>query len=93
MKELLSGIFLEVGTNNIILKAQLNKAQRSFQSVKAQCKMRNFILLTFEAQRNFRNCGTAFSYQVKAQPNFRNENFTTQCKFRIFCDFRQKKSK
>ena len=73
MKELLSGIFLEVGTNNIILKAQRNKAQRSFQPVKAQCKMRNFILLTFEAQRNFRNCGTAFSYQVKAQPNFRNK--------------------
>ena len=33
----------EVGTNNIIQKAQRNKAQRSFQSVKTQRKMRNLI--------------------------------------------------
>ena len=45
----------EVGTNNIISKAQRNKAQRSFQPVKAQRKMRNLILLLSEAQRNFRN--------------------------------------
>ena len=32
----------------------------------------------------FRNCGTVFSYQVKAQPNFRNRNFTTQCKYFFF---------
>ena len=36
-------------------KAQRNKAQRSFQPVKAQHKMRNFIFLTSKAQRNFRN--------------------------------------
>ena len=45
--------------------------------------MRNLICLVSEAQRNFRNelfdsveaqcnCGTAFSYQVEAQSNFRN---------------------
>ena len=45
----------EVGTNNIISKTQRNKAQRSFQSVKAQRKMRNLIFLLSEAQRNFRN--------------------------------------
>ena len=45
----------EVGTNNIISKAQRNKAQRSFQPVKAQRKMRNLIFLISEAQRNFRN--------------------------------------
>ena len=39
----------EVGTNNIIPKVQRNKAQRSFQPVKAQRKMRNFIFLTSEA--------------------------------------------
>ena len=45
----------EVGTNNIISKAQRNKAQRSFQPAKAQRKMRNLIFLLFEAQHNFRN--------------------------------------
>ena len=45
----------EVGTNNIILKAQRNKAQRSFQPVKAQRKTRNLIFLISEAQRNLRN--------------------------------------
>ena len=40
----------EMGTNNIIAKAQ-----RSFQPAKAQRKMRNLIFLLFEAQRNFRN--------------------------------------
>ena len=88
----------EVGTNNFIPKAQLNKAQRSFQPVKAQRKMRSFIFFNFwsAAQLSqwtfsfswsatqFRNCETAFSYQVKAQPNFRNWNFTTQCKCGIF---------
>ena len=44
-----------MGTNNIIPKVQRNNAQRSFQPVKAQRKMRNFIFLTSEAQRNFRN--------------------------------------
>ena len=67
-----------MGTNNII-----SKAQQSFQPVKAQRKMRNLIFLISEEQRNFRNelfdsveaqrnSGTAFSYHVKAQPNFRN---------------------
>ena len=45
----------EVGTNNIISKAQRNKAQRSVQPAKAQRKMRNLIFLLSEAQRNFRN--------------------------------------
>ena len=45
----------EVGTKNIISKAQRNKAQRSFQAVKAQRKMRYIIFLTFEAHRNLRN--------------------------------------
>ena len=45
----------EVGTNNIISKAQRNKAHRSFQPAKAQRKMRNLIFLLSEAQRNFRN--------------------------------------
>ena len=48
-------IIAEVGTNNIISKAQRNKTQRPFQPVKAQRKMRNLIFLLFEAQRNFRN--------------------------------------
>ena len=37
------------------LLAQPNKAQWSFQPVKAQRKMRNLIFLISEAQRNFRN--------------------------------------
>ena len=44
-----------MGTNNIISKAQRNKAQRPFQPVKAQRKMRNLIFLISEAQRNFQN--------------------------------------
>ena len=91
----------EVGTNNIISKAQRNKAQRSFQPVKAQRKLRNVFFFNFwsAAQLSqwafwfswcatqFRNCGTAFSYQVKAKPNLRNWNFTTQGKYRTFCNF------
>ena len=45
----------EVGTNNIISKTQRNKAQLSFQPVKAQRKLRNLFFLISEAQRNFRN--------------------------------------
>ena len=59
-------ILPEVGTNNIPSKAQRNKAQRSFQLVKAQHKMRNLLLLLSEAQRNFRN---ELFYSVEAQPN------------------------
>ena len=44
-----------MGTNNIISKAQRNKAQRSFQPVKAQRKMRKLIFLLSEALRNFHN--------------------------------------
>ena len=44
-----------MGTNNIISNPQRNKAQRSFQPVKAQHKMRNLIFLLSEAQRKFRN--------------------------------------
>ena len=42
-----------MGTNNIMSKAQSNKAQRSFQPVEAQRKMCNLIFLISEAQRNF----------------------------------------
>ena len=52
---LLNKLPTEVGTNNIISKAQRYKAQRSFQPAKAQRKMRNLIFLLSEAQRNFRN--------------------------------------
>ena len=41
-----------MGTNNIISKARRNKAQRSFQPVKAQREMRNLIFLISEAHRN-----------------------------------------
>ena len=44
-----------MGTNNIISKAQRNKAQWSFQPIKAQRKVRNLIFLISEAQRKFRN--------------------------------------
>ena len=37
----------EVGTNNIMSKAQRNKAQRSFQPVEAQRKMCNLIFFNF----------------------------------------------
>ena len=37
----------EVGTNNIISKTQRNKAQRSFQPVKAQRKLRNLFFFNF----------------------------------------------
>ena len=43
-----------MATNNIILKAQRNKTQRSFQPVKAQRKMCNLIFFISEAQCNFR---------------------------------------
>ena len=56
----------EVGTNNIISKAQRNKAQRSFQPVKAQRKLRNLFFLISEAQRNF--CNELFN-SVDAQRN------------------------
>ena len=44
-----------MGKNNTISKAQRNKAQRSFETIKVQRKMPNLIFLTSEAQRNFRN--------------------------------------
>ena len=70
----------KVGTNNIIPKAQRNNPQRFFQPVNA---LLNFTFksaaqlpqLTFSfssSAMQFRNCGMAFSYQVKAQLNFRN---------------------
>ena len=46
---------VEVGRNNIIPKAQRNKAQRSFQPVKAQRKTHNLIFSIFEEQTSFRN--------------------------------------
>ena len=41
-----------MGTNYIIPKAQCNKAQRSFQPVKAQRKFHNELFHAIEAQRN-----------------------------------------
>ena len=69
----------EVGTNNIIPKAQLSKAQRSFQPVKAQRKIRSFIFLTSEAQRNFRN---ELFRSVEAQRNsaIAEQRFRTKLK-------------
>ena len=55
-----------MGTNNIISKAQRNKAKRSFQPVKAQRKIRNLISLLSKAQRNFRN---EFFDSIVAQRN------------------------
>ena len=55
-----------MGTNNIISKAQRNKAQRFFQPVKEQRKMRNLIFLLSEAQHNF--CNELFD-SVEAQRN------------------------
>ena len=68
-----------MGTNNFISKAQRNKAQRYFQPVKAQRKMRNLIFLISEAQRSFRN--DLFD-SVKAQRNsaFTERHFCTNLK-------------
>ena len=68
-----------MGTNNIISKAQRNKAQRSFQPVKAQRKMRNLIFLISEAQRNFRN---ELFDSVEAQRNsaIAEQHFRTKLK-------------
>ena len=74
-----SGCFPDVGTNNIISKAQRNKAQRSFQPVKAQRKLRNLFSLISEAQRNFRN---ELFDSVDAQRNSANaeQHFRTKLK-------------
>ena len=39
------------------------------------------------------NCRTVFSHQVKleARPNFHNQNFTTQCNYRIFSSLDRKR--
>ena len=44
-----------MGTNNIEPKALRNKAQRSFQPVKVQRKIRNLNFWISEAQHNFRS--------------------------------------
>ena len=69
----------EVGTNNIISKAQRNKAQRSFQPVKVQRKMRSLIFLISEAQCNFRN---ELFDSVEAKRNFAivEQHFRTKLK-------------
>ena len=85
-------VFAEVGTNNIFAKAQ-----RFFQPLNAQRKVRNVNVLFFGAQHNFRNelfclveatqphdCETRFSYYVEAQSNFRNQIYKTRWKFRNF---------
>ena len=68
-----------MGTSNIISKAQRNKAQRSFQPVKAKRIMRTLIFLISEAQRNFRN--ELFDL-VEAQRNsaIAEQNFRTKLK-------------
>ena len=58
-----------MGTSNIILNAQRNKAQPSFQPVKAQRKMRNLIFLISEAHCNVRN---KLFDSVETQPNAAN---------------------
>ena len=42
-----------MGTNSIMSKAQRNKAQQSFQPVKAQWKMHYLIFLSSKVQRYF----------------------------------------
>ena len=96
----------EVRTNNIS-KAQRNKAKRSFQPVKTQCKMRNLIFLISEAQRNFRN---ELFDSIEAQRNsaIAERHFRTKLKRNLtstieisqhyantafFCDLREEKSK
>ena len=44
-----------MGTNNFISKAQRNKAQQSFQPIKAHRKLCNLIFFISEVQSNFRN--------------------------------------
>ena len=61
-----------MGTNNIIPKAQRNKALRSFQPVKVQRNFHNELFHAIEAQRNFRN---ELFHAIEAQRNFRNELF------------------
>ena len=89
------------------IKSAAQKAQRSFQSVKAQRQIRNLFFLTSEAQRNFRN---GFFDLVEAQRNSANaeRHFRTKLKRNLtsaieisrhnantafFCNFRQEKSK
>ena len=68
-----------MGTDNIISKAQRNKAQRCFQPVKAQRRMRDLIFLISEAQRNFRN---ELFDSVEAQRNsaIAEQHFRTKLK-------------
>ena len=90
-----------MGTNDIISKAQLKKAQRSLHPIKAQRKMRDLIFLISEAQRNFRNELSQHDSAI-AERHFRTKlkrnltsairmNFTTQRKYRIFLRFETKK--
>ena len=68
-----------MGTNNIISKAQRNKAQQSFQPVKAQRKMRNLIFLT---PRRSTTSAMNFLIQLKRNtiPHLRNRIFWTKLK-------------
>ena len=68
-----------MGTNNIISKAQRNKAQRSFQPVKAQRKMRNLIFLISESRRNFRN-ELFDSVEVQRSSAIAEQHFCTKLK-------------
>ena len=68
-----------MGTNNILSKAQRNKAKRPFQPVKAQRKMRNLIVLTSEAQRNFRN-ELFDSVEVQCSSAIAERHFCTKLK-------------
>ena len=74
-----------MGTNNIISKVQRNKAQQSFQPVKVQRKMRNFIFLISEAQCNFRN---ELFDSVEAQRNsaIAERHFRTKLAQPNFCN-------
>ena len=66
-------------TNSIVLKAQRNKAQRSFQPVQAQRKMRILIFLISEAQRNF--CNEVFdSVEVQRNSVIAERHFRTKLK-------------
>ena len=68
-----------MGTNNIISKAQRNKAQHFFQPIKAQRKLHNLIFLIYEAQRNLRN-ELFDSFEVQHNSAIAERRFRTKLK-------------
>ena len=65
----------EVGTNNIISKTQRNKAQRYFQPVKAQRKVRN---LNFSFLEGSETSAMNFLIQLKRNSAIAERHFRTK---------------